>query len=173
MTLNTSLHAEHQLDQLAGQFAHWRQTRTQVAYPALADNSRGPLASRPRGLSPLVVRSRIGFSASHGLSLPACRHTDPALLDNPLPAPSATALKVAATVGPGSTIPLSGSTHDPSDLPPSPGYTAATPSPNHNHWWVQVAGVAGAGWRGARQSCDRRGTAPTDPARLLHPDTGY
>ena len=27
MTLNTPLHAEHQLDQLAGQFAHWRQTR--------------------------------------------------------------------------------------------------------------------------------------------------
>jgi hypothetical protein len=27
MTLNTPWHAEHQLDQLAGQFAHWRQTR--------------------------------------------------------------------------------------------------------------------------------------------------
>lgn len=29
MTINTSLHADHQLDQLAGQFEHWRQTRTQ------------------------------------------------------------------------------------------------------------------------------------------------
>lgn len=28
MTIKTPLHAEHQLDQLAGQFAHWRQTRT-------------------------------------------------------------------------------------------------------------------------------------------------
>jgi hypothetical protein len=28
MTIETPLHAEHQLDQLAGQFAHWRQTRT-------------------------------------------------------------------------------------------------------------------------------------------------
>jgi hypothetical protein len=28
MTVQTPLHAEHQLDQLAGQFAHWRQTRT-------------------------------------------------------------------------------------------------------------------------------------------------
>jgi len=28
MTIDTSLHAEHQLDQLAGHFAHWRQTRT-------------------------------------------------------------------------------------------------------------------------------------------------
>jgi hypothetical protein len=27
MTSDTSLHAEHQLDQLAGQFEHWRQTR--------------------------------------------------------------------------------------------------------------------------------------------------
>ena len=28
MKINTPLHAEHQLDQLAGQFEHWRQTRT-------------------------------------------------------------------------------------------------------------------------------------------------
>jgi len=28
MTRNTLLHADHQLDQLAGQFEHWRQTRT-------------------------------------------------------------------------------------------------------------------------------------------------
>ncbi len=28
MTITTPLHAEHQLDQLAGQFVHWRQTRT-------------------------------------------------------------------------------------------------------------------------------------------------
>src|SRR5437899_3284446 len=28
MTIQTPLHAEHQLDQLAGQFVHWRQTRT-------------------------------------------------------------------------------------------------------------------------------------------------
>ena len=27
MPTNTSLHADHQLDQLAGQFEHWRQTR--------------------------------------------------------------------------------------------------------------------------------------------------
>jgi hypothetical protein len=28
MKIEIPLHAEHQLDQLAGQFAHWRQTRT-------------------------------------------------------------------------------------------------------------------------------------------------
>jgi|SRR5438309_5159533 len=33
MTLTTSLHAEHQLDQLAGQFAHWRQTRPYPSAP--------------------------------------------------------------------------------------------------------------------------------------------
>ena len=27
MTIESPLHAEHQLDQLAGQFEHWRQTR--------------------------------------------------------------------------------------------------------------------------------------------------
>ena len=31
MPLTTPLHAEHQLDQLAGQFAHWRQTRTHLS----------------------------------------------------------------------------------------------------------------------------------------------
>jgi len=30
MKRNTPLHADHQLDQLAGQFAHWRQTRTHL-----------------------------------------------------------------------------------------------------------------------------------------------
>ena len=38
-------------------------TILQVAYPGLADNSSGPLLSRPRGLSQPVVRSRNGFSA--------------------------------------------------------------------------------------------------------------
>jgi len=33
MTIQTPLHAEHQLDQLAGQFAHWRQTRTHPHSP--------------------------------------------------------------------------------------------------------------------------------------------
>jgi hypothetical protein len=30
MKLNTPLHANHQLDQLAGQFEYWRQTRTRA-----------------------------------------------------------------------------------------------------------------------------------------------
>ena len=33
MIIDTPLHAEHQLDQLAGQFAHWRQTRPRPFAP--------------------------------------------------------------------------------------------------------------------------------------------
>ncbi len=52
-------------------------------------------------------------------------------------------------------------THGRSIPPPSPAYMAATPSPSHNRWWVQVSGVAGANWREAPQSCDRRETGLT------------
>jgi len=31
MTITTPLHTDHQLDQLAGQFDHWRQTRTHLS----------------------------------------------------------------------------------------------------------------------------------------------
>jgi len=37
MTIQTPLHAEHQLDQLAGQFAHWRQTRPHPHSPILPE----------------------------------------------------------------------------------------------------------------------------------------
>src|SRR5262249_22819510 len=40
-----------------------------VAYLRLADNSRGPLLSRQRGLSPPVVRSRNGLSAPYAALL--------------------------------------------------------------------------------------------------------
>jgi hypothetical protein len=42
MQIETPLHAEHQLDQLAGQFEHWRQTRTHPGErfpPALWDHA--------------------------------------------------------------------------------------------------------------------------------------
>src|SRR5262249_33085727 len=45
-----------------------------VAYLRLADNSRGPLLSRQRGLSPPVVRSRNGLSAPYS-ALPSCLPT--------------------------------------------------------------------------------------------------
>ena len=37
MAIQTPLHAEHQLDQLAGQFAHWRQTRPHPHSPIPAE----------------------------------------------------------------------------------------------------------------------------------------
>ena len=37
MQIDTPLHAEHQLDQLAGQFAHWRQTRPHPHSPIPPD----------------------------------------------------------------------------------------------------------------------------------------
>ena len=40
-----------------------------VSYLGLADNSRGPLLSRLRGLSPLVVRSQNGLSAPYAALL--------------------------------------------------------------------------------------------------------
>ena len=56
--------------------------------------------------------------------------------------------------------------------PPSPVYTAATPSLSHGRWWLQGSATAGANWRGARQNCDTPGTTPTDPASPLRPGTG-
>jgi Protein of unknown function (DUF1326) len=46
-----------------------RQRDALVAYLGLADNSRGPLLSRLRGLSPLVVRSQNGLSAPYAALL--------------------------------------------------------------------------------------------------------
>ena len=37
MAIQTPLHVEHQLDQLAGQFAHWRQTRPHPHSPIPAE----------------------------------------------------------------------------------------------------------------------------------------
>jgi hypothetical protein len=49
-----------------------------VAYLGLADNSRGPLLSRLRGLSPPVVRSRNRLPAPYAALLSCFRPTDPA-----------------------------------------------------------------------------------------------
>ena len=45
MKIETPLHVDHQLDQLVGQFAHWRQTRT----PPHADSPRALRSSRGVG----------------------------------------------------------------------------------------------------------------------------
>ena len=47
MTITTPLHGDHQLDQLAAQFAHWRQTRTHPSerFPQALWEHAGALAS--------------------------------------------------------------------------------------------------------------------------------
>lgn len=60
MQIATPLHAEHQLDQLAGQFAHWRQTRPHPAAripPALWEQAVA-LAS---ALPPARVAKQLGL----------------------------------------------------------------------------------------------------------------
>ena len=54
MTMQTPLHAEHQLDQLAGQFAHWRQTRTHPHSPIPP-----ALWAHAVALTPVVPPSRV------------------------------------------------------------------------------------------------------------------
>src|SRR5207253_4656482 len=75
-----------------------RGEQLQVAYPRAADNGNGPLASHLRGVNQPVVGSRIGFSASRGVPLAACRHDYPAPLHYRLAGQSVTPLGVAAMV---------------------------------------------------------------------------
>ena len=54
MKIDTPLHAEHQLDQLAGQFAQWRQTRTQPS-----ERIPEPLWHQAVALTPALSPSRV------------------------------------------------------------------------------------------------------------------
>jgi hypothetical protein len=53
-TTHASLHADHQLDQLAGQFAHWRQTRS---YPS--ERIPQHLWDQAAALAQVLPRSRV------------------------------------------------------------------------------------------------------------------
>ncbi len=62
MKIETPLHADHQLDQLAGQFEHWRQTRAASLANAFPKRSGikpwpwpGLAALQPRGPAVAVV----------------------------------------------------------------------------------------------------------------------
>ena len=62
MTIDTPLHAEHQLDQLAGQFAHWRQTRPRPFAPipsALWDQAVALAAALPPARVAHHIRVRV------------------------------------------------------------------------------------------------------------------
>jgi hypothetical protein len=53
-TTHSSLHADHQLDQLAGQFEHWRQTRS---HPS--ERIPQPLWDQAAALAQVLPRSRV------------------------------------------------------------------------------------------------------------------
>ena len=62
MTTKPSLHADHQLDQLAGQFEHWRQTRTYPGErfpPALWDQAVALAATLPPARVAKQLRLRL------------------------------------------------------------------------------------------------------------------
>ena len=94
MTIQTPLHAEHQLDQLAGQFAHWRQTR-----PHPHSQIPSELWAHAVALTPVVSPSRVATQlrlrladlkkqlATRQASPPAVPHPPPALgfVEVPLP----------------------------------------------------------------------------------------
>ena len=54
MKIDTSLHADHQLDQLAGQFEHWRQTRANRR-----DRIPQPLWDQAVALARVLPRTRV------------------------------------------------------------------------------------------------------------------
>jgi len=76
MRIETPLHAEHQLDQLAGQFAHWRQTRAHPSErmpPALWEHAVALAAVLP----PARVAKQLRLRLADLKKQMAARHTAP------------------------------------------------------------------------------------------------
>jgi hypothetical protein len=74
MKIETPLHAEHQLDQLAGQFEHWRQTRTHPGerFPqALWDHAVALAATLPPSRVAKQLRLRLTDLKKHLATSPA------------------------------------------------------------------------------------------------------
>ena len=63
MKIETPWHAEHQLDQLAGQFAHWRQTR-----PSLRSRIPQELWDQAVSLTQALSPSRVAKQLRLGLT---------------------------------------------------------------------------------------------------------
>jgi len=78
MKIETPWHAEHQLDQLAAQFEHWRQTRTHPGerFPpalwdqAVADCQRRILCLLAPACKPLPLGDNHDGSTTSSLALP-------------------------------------------------------------------------------------------------------
>ena len=77
MTINTRLHADHQLDQLAAQFAHWRQHRSHSH-----ERIPKPLWDQAVALTETLAPSRVATHLRLGVAdlkkQIALRHGDPA-----------------------------------------------------------------------------------------------
>jgi hypothetical protein len=85
MQIESPLHAEHQLDQLAAQFEHWRQTRTHPSerFPqALWDQAVALATALPPARVAKQLRLRL-IDLKKQMAAPLCLHTplSPLLLD--------------------------------------------------------------------------------------------
>ena len=79
MTIKTPLHAEHQLDQLAGQFAHWRQTRTHP-YERIPHALWGHAVALASALPPSRVAKQLRLRVADLKKKMAARHEATAAL---------------------------------------------------------------------------------------------
>lgn len=79
MTLNAPLHAEHQLDQLAGQFAHWRQTRTHP-YERIPQSLWDQAVALAAALPPSRVAQQLRLRVADLKKQIESRHTTPPAL---------------------------------------------------------------------------------------------
>jgi hypothetical protein len=90
MKTHTSLHADHQLDQLAGQFEHWRQTRS---HPS--ERIPQHLWDQAAALAQMLPRSRVAqhlrispsdlnkHMAARSVAVPATPRTAPSFVEVP------------------------------------------------------------------------------------------
>jgi len=109
--------------------------RRRVAYLLAADIVSGPLPSRLREVNQPVIITRNRFSRPRPCPLACiCAHGAP---PHHAPQPASCFRLSVATAAPGTGGLLSASTYGRSGQPPSPVYTAATPSLNHGHWWLR------------------------------------
>jgi len=79
MTITTPLHAEHQLDQLAGQFAHWRQTRKHP-YERIPEELWDHTVALAETLPPARVAKQLRLRGADLKKQMAIRHASPTAL---------------------------------------------------------------------------------------------
>jgi hypothetical protein len=92
MKTNTPLHADHQLDQLAGQFEHWRQTRS---HPSERMPKR--LWKQAAALARVLPYSRVAQHVRVSPSDLKKHLATPQMAHDPKPAPSPRVVEVPPT----------------------------------------------------------------------------